>query len=74
MNILLPWFLLGFSKEEIAIELLGNILKVNAKNVALTQSNEADANNKNPQQANESKESIKVPNGIDQDSVSATLN
>lgn len=66
--------LLGFSKEEIAIELLGNILKVNAKNIALTQSNEPDANNKKQQQANKSKQSIKkVPSDIDQDSVSTTL-
>ena len=36
----------GFSKEETSIELLSNTLKVNAKNIALAQSNEADANNK----------------------------
>lgn len=65
----------GFSKEEILIELLGNMLKVTAKNIILDQNNiEADPDRKNQQLANESKQSIKVPSDIDQDNISATLN
>ena len=65
----------GFSKEEISIELLGNMLKVSAKNIVLDQNNnEADPDRKKQQLANESKQSIKVPSDIDQDNISATLN
>jgi len=65
----------GFSKEEISIELLGNMLKVSAKNIVLDQNNNgADPDRKKQQLANESKQSIKVPSDIDQDNISATLN
>ena len=44
----------GFSKEEIFIELLGNMLKVSAKNIVLDQNNnEADPDSKKQQLANE---------------------
>lgn len=65
----------GFSKEEIAIELSSNILKVNAKGTNINQNrNERYNTNDEKQQTSELKQSIRVPNDIDQDNISATLN
>ena len=71
---LLPLVYLAFLKKKFR-ELLGNMLKVSAKNIVLDQNNnEADPDSKKQQLANESKQSIKVPSDIDQDNISATLN
>ena len=63
----------GFTREEVSIELLNNILKMHATKLSLDQDNKKDDKNQK-QQFSELTQSIKVPSDIDQDNVVATLN
>ena len=63
----------GFTREEVSIELLNNILKVHATKLSSDQDNKEGSQNQT-QQFSELTQSIMVPSDIAMDSVSATLN